>query len=119
MTANLDPKESGPADGLLALAVSHLVADIAREEDEGAAMLQLLACLSLLEAEQLNRTASASLRLPAAGLYVLAGCPLAVKDQLDALGVKQIMHDTLSLHWLLPVLLGSGADPGTAQPLHR
>lgn len=81
----------------------------AAEEDGMHSVLMILFALLIVEAQQLKRTASASLRLSAAGLYSLLGCADAARQQLEALGVKQIMHDTLTSHWILPILLGKDA----------
>lgn len=98
--AALDPKESGHGEGLVALAAGCL----ARSGLEAAGPAPLLAGVLAVEAAQRARTASSPLRLSAAGLYLLLGCTGLAGRQLAALGVKQVMLDSMTGHWLLPAL---------------
>ena len=67
--------------------------------------------LLVIGAAQVRRRVSAPLRLAACALYGLAGAPKEAAASLAALDIKFILHDTLTGHWLLPLLLGAGAEP--------
>lgn len=111
--AHLDPKESGHGEGLVALAVTCLVGR--GLGPAGAAWL--IAGVLAVEAAERARTASPVLRLSVAGLYLLLGCPGLAARQLAALGVKQVMLDSMTGHWLLPALAQQAVGGGTA--VHR
>jgi N-terminal acetyltransferase B complex non-catalytic subunit len=73
-------------------------------------VLNSLQALLVLEAAQVRRRVSAPLRLAACALYGLAGAPKEAATNLSALDIKFILHDTLTGHWLLPLLLGAAAE---------
>lgn len=110
--AGLDAKQRGHGEDLVTLAVTRLLQGHALDLHG-----LLPSALFVLEAAQATRTSSAPLRLHAAALYALLGCPRAAAMQLEALGVKQILHDSMTAHWLLPALLDSGATAAAGEAL--
>ncbi|RMZ52849.1 hypothetical protein APUTEX25_000968 [Auxenochlorella protothecoides] len=112
LSAGLDAKQRGHGEDLVTLAVTRLLQGHALDLHG-----LLPSALFVLEAAQATRTSSAPLRLHAAALYALLGCPRAAAMQLEALGVKQILHDSMTAHWLLPALLDSGAIAAAGEAL--
>ncbi|KAL6772088.1 hypothetical protein ACKKBG_A28890 [Auxenochlorella protothecoides x Auxenochlorella symbiontica] len=112
LSAGLDAKQRGHGEDLITLAVTRLL------QGHALGLHGLLpSALFVLEAAQTTRTSSAPLRLHAAALYALLGCPRAAAMQLEALGVKQILHDSMTAHWLLPALLDTGATAAAGESL--
>ena len=107
LSENLDPKDRGHGEDLVALAVASLVSAALKKGDD-ASLLLLTASLAI-EAAQVRRTVAAPLRLSACGLYALLNAPKKAIAQLTALDVKSILHESITGHWALPTLLASAS----------
>ena len=77
------------------------------EEDSA---LPLLAAYLALEASQVRRTVAAPLRLSSCALCGLLGASKLSSDHFKSLDIKNVQHDSLTGHWLFPLLLGAGED---------
>jgi N-terminal acetyltransferase B complex non-catalytic subunit len=111
LSQNLDPKDRGHGEDLVALAASSLVsAAINSSKNENTtSVLLLVTAILALEAAQVRRTVAAPLRLSACALYALLNAPKKSTAQLTALDVKSILHESLTGHWALPTLLASAS----------
>jgi len=107
LSENLDPKDRGHGEDLVALAAASLVS-AAPQKDDDASLLLLTASLAI-EAAQIRRTVAAPLRLSACGIYALLNAPKKATAQLTALDVKSILHESITGHWALPTLLASAS----------
>ncbi|KAL4447959.1 hypothetical protein ABPG75_005178 [Micractinium tetrahymenae] len=126
LSAGLDEKERGHGEELVALAVEALLRGAALEggqtlrERQERRIVRMLQALLVLEAAQQRRKVSAPLRLAATALYSLLGAPGLVAAQLAALDIKSILHDSMTDHWLLPLLSGLlplvAATPAEGEP---
>ncbi|KAK9804253.1 hypothetical protein WJX72_003568 [[Myrmecia] bisecta] len=109
LTANLDEKERGPADEALALAANSLLRAIALEQPAGNATVlrRILQAVLVVEAGQQRRSVSSPLRLAATALYTLLGAAAPADSNFRMLDIKHIMHDTMTGHQILPVVMSS------------
>ena len=103
LSDSLNEKERGFGEELLTLAVSALVK--AHRLEGGGRLKRLLQALHCLEVAQVRRKASAPLRLAAASLCSVLSASVSLKNHLDALDIKNILHDSMTGHWLLPAAL--------------
>lgn len=117
---NLDPKERGYGEELVVLAANALITTAQREAASTPGSRPLVAPLLLtlltLEAAQVKRTVAAPLRLACCALYGLLGAPKLAAAHFKALDIKSILHDSMTGHWILPLLLGGAAAQVDLQP---
>lgn len=108
----LDPRERGPADELIALAAGALMAPAGGASPRGR-LQALLGALLVVEVGVAVRPFSSPMRLAAASLYGLLGCPLLAAQHVCKLEVKNMQLDSVASHHLLPLLLGCSppSDP--------
>jgi hypothetical protein len=101
-----DPKDRGLGEDLLVAAVGSLLVDhIKSPKDTGTDVSHLLVIsLILIESAQKKRTASAPLRLAASALYGLLGAESLAAAQFSALDIKGVLHDSLTGHWMIPII---------------
>jgi N-terminal acetyltransferase B complex non-catalytic subunit len=109
LSENLDPKDRGHGEDLVALAASSLLFAVASQKSNNESSLLLLTAILALEAAQVRRTVAAPLRLSACGIYALLYTPKKAVAQLTALDVKSILHESMTGHWALPTLLASAS----------
>ncbi|EFN56700.1 hypothetical protein CHLNCDRAFT_144070 [Chlorella variabilis] len=121
LSAGLDEKERGYGEELVAGAVESLMAAAVLETAAAApaqaagpgaappperALARMVQAVLVLEAAQQRRKVSAPLRLAATALYSLLGAPKLAAAQFAALDIKSILHDSMTGHWMLPLLPG-------------
>lgn len=106
----LDPRDGGPGDALVGLAADALLAPRAAAPDRAAVLRAMLQAVLVLEAGCQRRTVAAPMRLRAAALYGLLGAPGPAVATFHELAVRNIQHDTITGHILLPAVLGLGSE---------
>ena len=102
LVKEFDPKDRGLGEELLVTAVVPLLqsANSNNEEVENLLVLALL----FIERAQVERTVSAPLRLAASAIYGLLGAQSLAIAQFARLDIKGVLHDSLTGHWLVPIL---------------
>eukprot|EP00873_Tetraselmis_striata_P024799 jgi/Tetstr1/445063/TSEL_032868.t1 len=114
LSADIDERERGPGDDLVALAASALLANgRAGGAAEGVLAALLVACAGARE-----RPFSPGIRIAASTLFGLLGCPQAATKDFTALDVKNIQHSSITGHLLLPHRVVD-ADAGQLPRLKR
>jgi len=109
LSSELNEKESGYGEELLIIAIQSLFA-AASLDTKNSATKYLLHGLLILEHAQKHRIASARLRLASASLSTLLLDPTSTAAHLHSLDIKNIMHDSMTGHWLLPISLATADD---------
>lgn len=108
---DLDPKERGLGEELLVLAMVPLIKamNLWKTKDLGKMrpFYFLLAGLLSIEAAQVQRKVSAPLRLASSALYGLLGAESLASKQFASLDIKGVLHDSLTGHWMLPMLMAA------------
>lgn len=134
LSENLDPKDRGFGIELIGLAVSKLICTWQtkhryknilgsrvynirkslnsenKNDIEGEGSLPLIAAYLALEAAHVRRPIAAPLRLSSCTLCGLLGAPNLSSEHFKALEIKNIQHESLTGHWMIPLLLGNGMD---------
>ena len=105
LARDYDPKDRGLGEELLVLAVGSLI----MESFEKGSSIELALQLGLvfIQAAQQARHVSAPLRLAASAIYGLLGADELASAEFAALDIKGVLHDSLTGHWLVPMLLAS------------
>ena len=108
---DLDPKERGLGEELLVLAIIPLIRamNLSKPKKLGKArpLYYLFVGLLSIEAAQIQRKVSAPLRLAASALYGLLGADSLASKQFASLDIKGVLHDSLTGHWILPMLMAA------------
>lgn len=117
LVKDYDPKDRGLGEELLVIAVSSLLEESLRaghrgeqESDRGdhtdkiSIVSALLLGLVFIDAAQQARHVSAPLRLAASAIYGLLGADSLAAVEFEALDIKGVLHDSLTGHWLIPML---------------
>jgi tetratricopeptide (TPR) repeat protein len=122
LVEDFDPKDRGIGEDLLVLAVMPLINSmteiqdfLSEENTVSKPWHMLLLALVSIEAAQVKRTVSAPLRLAASALYGLIGAESLATKQFAALDIKGVLHDSLTGHWMLPIISCWCADTSQYQ----
>ena len=122
LVEDFDPKDRGIGEDLLVLAVMPLINSMTEIRDSLSKECTvskpwhlLLLSLVSIEAAQVERTVSAPLRLAASALYGLLGAESLATKQFAALDIKGVLHDSLTGHWMLPIISSWCADASQYQ----
>lgn len=107
LVKDFDPKDRGLGEELLVASIVPLIqsAESSKENIE----IMLLVGLLFIERAQMERIVSAPLRLAASAIYGLLGAESLAAAQFARLDVKGVLHDSLTGHWMFPIL--SAASP--------
>ncbi|KAK9803086.1 hypothetical protein WJX73_009715 [Symbiochloris irregularis] len=108
-TRDLDEKQRGPSDELLALAVCSLIGAARSDPSHGAEWL--MRAYLMVEAAQIKRKVSAPLRLAATALAGLLGAPNIANEQFAMLDVKHVQRDSVEGHFLYPLFQSAASEP--------
>lgn len=115
---SLDPKERGHGEELVELAVKVLVENRSKANDSDSTddvMWSLLVAVLMLESVQIRRTVSSPLRLASCAIYGLLYAPDIAAVHFSSLDIKGILHETLTGHWMVPILLAASASSKQVQ----
>ena len=117
LVKDYDPKDRGLGEELLVIAVGSLLGESLREvrgseqnSNRGdhlaklSPVLALLLGLVFIDAAQQARHVSAPLRLAASAIYGLLGADALAAAEFESLDIKGVLHDSLTGHWLIPML---------------
>eukprot|EP00890_Picochlorum_soloecismus_P006659 jgi/Picsp_1/818/NSC_04307-R1_tetratricopeptide repeat-containing protein len=111
---DLDPKERGLGEELLVLAIIPLIKAMklwkTKELGRVRPFYFLFFGLLSIEAAQVQRKVSAPLRLASSALYGLLGADSLASKQFASLDIKGVLHDSLTGHWILPMLMAACCD---------
>ncbi len=102
LVKDYDPKDRGLGEELLVTAIVPLIQSGMASKENIEHLLVL--ALVFIERAQMERTVSAPLRLAASALYGLLGAQSLATSQFSRLDIKGVLHDSLTGHWLLPIL---------------
>ena len=98
-----DPKDRGLGEELLVLAVGSLLVESIQGDSLSVSMALQLGLVFIQMAQQ-ARHVSAPLRLAASAIYGLLGADELAVEEFAALDIKGVLHDSLTGHWLIPML---------------
>lgn len=103
LVKDFDPKDRGLGEELLVTAIAPLIQSKSKSWNADVETRLILGLL-FIERAQMERTVSAPLRLAASAIYGLLGAQSLAITQFARLDIKGVIHDSLTGHWLLPIL---------------